>query len=77
MKQYFKGVEHTIKQDAPTTPELGRRKKLYTLNTDVSSFDGDEGELTPDSMSSRITALSPKLLSVRSATLSFAELGKK
>ncbi|EPE07162.1 glucosamine-6-phosphate deaminase [Ophiostoma piceae UAMH 11346] len=67
----------TIKQEAPRTPEFGRRKKLHALDTDVPALNGDEGELTPDSMSSRIAALSPKMLSVRSATLSFADLGKK
>ncbi|CAK7199394.1 Glucosamine-6-phosphate isomerase (Glucosamine-6-phosphate deaminase) (GNPDA) (GlcN6P deaminase) [Sporothrix eucalyptigena] len=64
--QYFRGVEETQRQatEQPTTPT-----ELPRLHTDIAV--ADDGELTPDRMSSRID-FSPKMLGVRSATIPFA-----
>ncbi|KKK21938.1 hypothetical protein P175DRAFT_0431256 [Aspergillus ochraceoroseus IBT 24754] len=66
--KYFAGVERTILQkglsdDVPTTP-------IDPISTTTPSRRPQDGELTPDSMSSRIDT--PKPLSVRSATIPFA-----
>ncbi|KAH8658245.1 putative glucosamine-6-phosphate isomerase [Xylariales sp. PMI_506] len=69
---YFKGVERTVlsaddkdnitEYEAPTTP-------ILSVNTKNFTAEPEEGELTPDSMSSRI--VEAKLLPVRSATIPF------
>ena len=50
-----------------------RMQALHALNTNISMSAAEDGELTPDSMSSRISP-SPKInmLNVRSATIPFA-----
>lgn len=79
---YFRGVEQTVqlasKSETKTKREsdLAKVQTVQTpprLNTNVGIADAEDGELTPDSMSSRISP-SPKMkmLSVRSATIPFA-----
>ncbi|KAL1890073.1 Glucosamine-6-phosphate isomerase (Glucosamine-6-phosphate deaminase) (GNPDA) (GlcN6P deaminase) [Sporothrix stenoceras] len=78
--QYFRGVEQTAReasqvQSAVAATAIAQTPppRLHTLNTNVAMADAADGELTPDSMSSRISP-SPKMkmLSVRSATIPFA-----
>lgn len=66
--QYFTGVERTILQQGmgfETPPAL----KLAT-SSEGPWREPEDGELTPDSMSSRIGQ--PKLLTVRSVTMPFS-----
>jgi glucosamine-6-phosphate deaminase len=69
--KYFCGVEETAEavQAVQQTHQKDVAPRLHALNTDVDAT--DPGELTPDRMSSRISG-SPRMLSVRSATIPFA-----
>ncbi|KIH91083.1 glucosamine-6-phosphate deaminase [Sporothrix brasiliensis 5110] len=66
---YFRGVEQTVQ--LASQPGLPRAAQTPPrLDTAVAAMAAENGELTPDSMSSRIG--SPKMLAVRSATIPFA-----
>lgn len=72
--KYFCGVEETAQmaqavQAVQQKDQKDVAPRLHALNTDVDA--AEDGELTPDRMSSRISD-SPKMLSVRSATIPFA-----
>ncbi|CAK7231800.1 Glucosamine-6-phosphate isomerase (Glucosamine-6-phosphate deaminase) (GNPDA) (GlcN6P deaminase) [Sporothrix bragantina] len=76
---YFRGVEQTAQQASEMQEKqdglVHTPPRLHALNTNIAAATAaaEDGELTPDSMSSRISP-SPKLkmLSVRSATIPFA-----
>jgi glucosamine-6-phosphate deaminase len=66
--QYFSGVERTILQKGvriETQPTL-----TLATSSETSWREPEDGELTPDSMSSRIGQLKP--LTVRSVTMPFS-----
>ena len=64
--QYFRSVERTIQKSART-----RRPLVQTNGFHAEPEDAEPGELSPDSMSSRI----PQSFPVRSATISYGSTG--